>query len=175
ENITIQSDLYSLGIVFYEMLTQKAPYQADNSLAVLFKHIHDPIPNLPKQYTNLQPLINKLLAKKISDRYQSTDEFINALEAVIDNKNRTIKPEISSRATSPKLTIGISTFGALLLLGGVIYTSQSIYITRNMETKELARFTEQHHTKFDPLLRPADQQTNLEPPDKANLPSVEIE
>lgn len=64
ESATAQSDLYGLGVVLYEMLMGEPLYQADNPLAILLMHLHNPAPNLPSRYAYLQPVLNKLLAKK---------------------------------------------------------------------------------------------------------------
>lgn len=86
ETATIQSDLYGLGVVLYEMLTGKPIYSADNTLAILLKHINDPIPKLPKNYARLQPVFNKLVAKNSHDRYSNADEFMEALDGVMYQK-----------------------------------------------------------------------------------------
>ena len=65
-----RSDLYSLGIVLYEMLVGRVPYQADDSLAVGIMHITEPVPVLPDSLAHLQPLISRMLAKQPEDRYQ---------------------------------------------------------------------------------------------------------
>jgi len=83
KSATVQSDLYGLGVVLYEMLTGKLLYQADNPLAVMLMHLHDPVPDLPNKYAYLQPILNKLLAKKSADRYQNADQFLKALNLII--------------------------------------------------------------------------------------------
>ncbi|NJM12508.1 MAG: protein kinase [Synechococcaceae cyanobacterium SM1_2_3] len=88
EPATIQSDLYGLGVIFYEIITRNTLYKAENSLAVLLKHINEPIPELPEPYTHLQPVLNKLIAKKSLDRYKNTDEFLQHLNSVVDRKNQ---------------------------------------------------------------------------------------
>lgn len=63
ESATIQSDLYGLGVVLYEMLVGHPPYQANNPLVTILKHLNDPLPQLPDQYRYIQPILNRLLAK----------------------------------------------------------------------------------------------------------------
>jgi serine/threonine protein kinase len=78
-----RSDLYSLGIIFYEMLTGKTPYDADTPLAILLKHLNDPLP-LPRKLEPSIPeafekVILKALSKQPGDRYQSAAEMAQAL------------------------------------------------------------------------------------------------
>ena len=89
ESATSQSDLYSLGVVIYEMLVGQRLYQAENPISVAMKHVNEPIPKLPKQYAYLQPVLNRLLAKKSADRYKNTHEFLKALDAIVPSDTRT--------------------------------------------------------------------------------------
>lgn len=78
-----RADLYSLGVVFYEMIVGRRPFEADTPLAVLVKQSHDPLPN-PSLFVNDLPqiverFILKALAKDPSDRYQNAHEMMEAL------------------------------------------------------------------------------------------------
>lgn len=75
-----RSDIYSLGIMFYEMLTGKKPYAAPTGAAILYKHLHDPIPHLPNQFYELQPLLDKMLAKFPHQRFQSAYDLIQYID-----------------------------------------------------------------------------------------------
>ena len=79
-----RADLYSLGIIFYEMLAGDLPYRA-HDLAELFElHRTAPIPWLPVALSRYQPLINRLLAKNPDDRYASAAHFLDALNTFAD-------------------------------------------------------------------------------------------
>jgi serine/threonine protein kinase len=70
-----RSDIYSLGVVFYEMLAGKKPYMADTAMGIIFKHAMASIPLLPVRLAKYQMLINLMLAKAPGDRLQSATEI----------------------------------------------------------------------------------------------------
>ena len=70
-----RSDLYSLGVILYEMLTGKRLYDADSLAAIAFQHVHADIPALPEALANIQPVLDRLLAKDPDDRFQSAREL----------------------------------------------------------------------------------------------------
>ncbi len=74
-----RSDVYSLGIMFYEMLTGERPYGGANAMGIIFKHREAPVPVLSQKLGQYQPVINKLLAKKPEDRMQSAAEVLEWL------------------------------------------------------------------------------------------------
>lgn len=91
-----RSDLYSLGVVFYEMLTGTLPYQGDEAVTIALKHISAPIPKLPLQYLAYQKVLDKLLAKDPEQRFQRGRDLITAIEEL--EKNHRV---LSTTATHP--------------------------------------------------------------------------
>lgn len=77
-----RSDLYSLGVVFFRMLTGDVPYKAESAVAVGVKHVQEPIPKLPNYLAPFQPVIDKCLAKDPTNRIQSGSELAAALDAI---------------------------------------------------------------------------------------------
>ncbi len=83
----IRSDLYSLGIIVYEMLTTRPPFVDDTSLSVMLKHLNTPHP-APSEFIQTRQydaFIARALAKKPEERFQSADEFARAFHVAQDS------------------------------------------------------------------------------------------
>lgn len=74
EDADYRSDIYSLGVIFYEMLTGEKPYRADTAMGIIYLHAQAPIPLLSPRLSKYQALINMMLAKKPDDRLGSAAE-----------------------------------------------------------------------------------------------------
>jgi len=70
-----RSDIYSLGVIFYEMLTGQKPFRADTAMGIIYKHAQAPVPLLRPRYSRYQALLNMMLAKLPDDRLQTADEI----------------------------------------------------------------------------------------------------
>ena len=79
ELIDARSDLYSLGVVFYEMLTGRKPYTGSTAMEVIYKHKRVELPAIEAQYAPYEPLLKRLLAKEPADRFQSAGELLTAV------------------------------------------------------------------------------------------------
>lgn len=82
-----RSDLYSLGILCYEMLTGSRPFRSETSLALAIQHIDEQPPKLPIQYFTFQPILDRLLAKKPEQRFQVARDLIAELEELKNTAN----------------------------------------------------------------------------------------
>jgi beta-lactam-binding protein with PASTA domain/tRNA A-37 threonylcarbamoyl transferase component Bud32 len=113
--VTASSDLYSVGIVLYEMLTGKVPFSGDSAIEIAMKHLNE----LPKPPSKIRPevpeeldyVVLRSLAKAPEDRYQSAEEFAEDLHRV--EAGLPLAPETSEAATAllaaPGATIGGTT------------------------------------------------------------------
>jgi len=77
-----RSDIYSLGIVLYELITGKVPYQADDLVRLALQHTGDPVPKLPEKLKDFQPLIEKMLAKNPHERVRNAEGLIRLIDAL---------------------------------------------------------------------------------------------
>jgi len=80
KSVDARSDLYALGVVFFEMLTGKKLYEGADTFAISYAHVYEPIPQLPSPFEGYQWLLNKLVAKDPEDRFQNAAELLEAIE-----------------------------------------------------------------------------------------------
>jgi len=81
QHVDHRADLYALGVMFFELLTGKKPYRAANTQALLYQHVNLPIPELPAQFSHIQPLVNVMMAKNPDNRIANAGMLIDmALE-----------------------------------------------------------------------------------------------
>ncbi|WP_111640806.1 bifunctional serine/threonine-protein kinase/formylglycine-generating enzyme family protein [Marinimicrobium alkaliphilum] len=105
-----RADIYSLGVVFYEMLTGSVPFHADDAVAIAIKHLTAPIPKLPPHYGRYQKLLNQLLAKDPHKRFQRGRQVVAAIDDLLGKS----LPGMATPTGDPTQVQILSLFKALL-------------------------------------------------------------
>lgn len=109
KNIDFRSDIYSLGIVLYELITGSTPFSAEDPQAVFWQHINEPIPEQPLQDNQvpkrIKEIIYKCLAKSPDGRYQSTQALIDAFDDILRNPPTPKKIRPPHKFTSEDITL----------------------------------------------------------------------
>jgi len=83
QRVDARTDLYSLGVMFYEMLTGQRPYAGRSAVAIMQQHAAAPVPTLPPPTAAQQPLLDRLMAKQQYSRYASADELLADLGPMV--------------------------------------------------------------------------------------------
>ena len=82
EEIDARSDLYSLGVMFYEMLIGRKPYTGATAMEVIYKHKRADLPDIAPQFADYREILLRLLAKSPADRYQSAGALLEAIASL---------------------------------------------------------------------------------------------
>lgn len=75
-----QADIYSLGILLFQCLTDQLPFVGEDMVSTAYKHFNDPVPTLPPVIGSFQPILERMLAKNPEDRYARANEIVEALD-----------------------------------------------------------------------------------------------
>ncbi|GIX33401.1 MAG: hypothetical protein KatS3mg125_1357 [Lysobacterales bacterium] len=152
EPVDGRSDLYSLGVVLFEMLTGRVPYDASDAFTVALMHVSQPVPRLPGRIGWLNPLIEGLMAKERDRRFATASDFVAAVESLLESAPEAIAVReawrsgsrgAASRPLPPAATSSVGWSGrhrwawALVALAGLALLAAWIFVFERRPSKEL--------------------------------------
>ena len=178
-NLDQRSDIYSLGLVFYEMLTGLKAFRAESTVQAIHQHTTVPPPKLEGEYSYLQPVIDKVLSKLPEDRYQKVLDFVSDIKesgeadkTVIhrladDDKTQIFTPDATDQVVIPEKelkkskktkTFAIVVAGALFVGGGA-FTAYKL-MSRDDVSETAARLVNTPEEIVPEKEKTMDQSTN---------------
>lgn len=148
--IDFRTDIYSLGVVIYEMTTGKVPFDGDSAVTVALKHIQDNVtppkeinPEIPE---GLNQLILKCMAKNPDERYDSVVDLKMDLERVKDNPNATVEEEVEEDADYTRIMSPVS-------MDDTIYQNTPLYAEEKHhqyeEDEEDDEYDDEYEDEYD--------------------------
>lgn len=77
-----RADIYSLGVILYEMLTGKKPYEGSSDIQIIIAHLTEPVPSLPPELSRYQGLLDRMIAKEPGERFASAGEMVEYIQMI---------------------------------------------------------------------------------------------
>ncbi|WP_346765220.1 protein kinase [Thermococcus sp. 18S1] len=158
-----RTDIYQLGLIFYELLTGKLPYQGTSPAVVMAKVINPAVKPKPPSHFNkalakYDGIFEKLLAKRKEDRYQSVEEFLHDLKLMkkLDEERKALEKEIEKTKTTMSMTTDSKEFKKLMRqLVGQLSRNALLHAQLNDKAglinalEDLKAFTKEHRDEIE--------------------------
>ena len=106
-----RADIYSLGIIFYEMLTGKKPFQGDSDIQIIISHLSEPVPSLPDGLEQYQELVDRMIAKNPDDRFATAEEMLRYIKAFRQSGCQSVRSRNTSDFAAATRTYSTSRLG----------------------------------------------------------------
>lgn len=136
-----RSDIYSLGVMLFQLLTGHVPYDAESGVAIGIKHITEPVPMLPKHLRVFQPVLEKIMAKDPERRYQTGAEVIRDLDKIdmskLDQVDKILQQEIQrANETDPHAHTVMAGAAPPILNTGNVTTADAARLAQRISAGE---------------------------------------
>ena len=82
-----RTDIYSLGVIFYETLTGERPYDGDSAIKIIMQHLQAPLPKLPKELSRFQPLLTSMMTKDRNKRLASATSLVSKVKRLLEKED----------------------------------------------------------------------------------------
>jgi tRNA A-37 threonylcarbamoyl transferase component Bud32 len=136
--VDLRADLYSLGVLAWEMLNGSLPYKAEDGLSMALKHVQDPIPRLPPHLAHWQRFFDRALAKVPTERFNDAPDMLAAMRRVPHAKKQPMRAALArmrSRLGPKQLAIG-----TLIVAGAVGGIALLVQMDRRNTERALAAY-----------------------------------
>ena len=137
DKVDRKTDIYSLGVVLYEMLAGNVPFDAESTFGVLMKHLNDPPPPIAGISSDLQLVIDRALSKESATRYNTATDFINEFIAIFNGQTissdtmsalKAVRPSTAEKTQAKKPIFSVAYAG--IAVGVIALIALGIFLFR---------------------------------------------